>query len=182
MLAAALQGCAPLVVGGAAATGVAVTHDRRTAGSVIDDQSIELKARSLLGSDAAIAEQAQYSVTSYNGVVLVTGEAPNEDLRNRITDSVRGIDKAKIVHNEMIIAAPSSLSARSSDTLLTGKVKTRLLSTENIDASRIKVVSEGGVVYLMGIVTRGEADVATEVARTTAGVQRVVKVFEYIEG
>ncbi len=180
-LATALQACVPLVVG-AAATGVSVVHDRRTAGAVLDDQSIEIKARSALNADKEIYDQTHNNVTSYNGIVLITGEAPSEGLRNRIADVVRPLDKVRTVHNEMVIAAPSSLSARSSDTLLTGKVKSRLIGTKDIDSTRIKVVTEGGAVFLMGVVTHGEADTATEIARTTDGVQRVVKVFEYVEG
>ena len=110
----------------------------------------------------------------------MTGEAPTADLRERATDIVRNLDKVRTVHNEVVIAAPSSLMARSSDTLLTGKVKARLLGTRGFDSTRVKVVSSGGVVYLMGLVTRDEDEIATEMTRTTDGVQRVVKIFEYV--
>ncbi|MEO7558485.1 MAG: BON domain-containing protein [Gammaproteobacteria bacterium] len=174
-----LPGCVPLLVTGAA-TGVAMVHDQRSAGAVIDDQGIEIKAAALLRGDEQLRGEAHLNVTSYNGIVLVTGEAPTADLRDRVTDIVRNIDKVRTVHNEVIIAAPSSLMARSSDTLLTGKVKARLLGTRGFDSTRVKVVSSGGVVYLMGLVTHNEDEIATEMARTTDGVQRVVKIFEYV--
>jgi len=177
--AGSLTGCVPLMVAGAA-TGVAMVHDQRTAGAVIDDQGIEIKAAASLRADAQLRDEAHLNVTSYNGIVLVTGEAPTADLRERVTDIVRNIDKVRTVHNEVIVAAPSSLMARSSDTLLTGKVKARLLGTKGFDSTRVKVVSSGGVVYLMGLVTRDEDEIATEMARTTDGVQRVVKIFEYV--
>lgn len=177
--AGSLPGCVPLLVTGAA-TGASMVHDQRSAGAVIDDQGIEIKAATSLRTDAQLREEAHLSVTSYNGIVLVTGEAPTADLRERATDIVRNIDKVRTVHNELIIAAPSSLMARSSDTLLTGKVKARLLGTRGFDSTRVKVVSSGGVVYLMGLVTRDEDEIATEMTRTTDGVQRVVKIFEYV--
>ncbi|MEO5573313.1 MAG: BON domain-containing protein [Gammaproteobacteria bacterium] len=177
---ASLSACIPLIAAGAA-TGVAVAHDQRSAGAVIDDQAIELKAIGALKGETQLYSESHLNVTSYNGIVLVTGEAPTQELRDRVTNIVRGIDKVRTVHNEVAIAAPSSLMARSSDTVLTGKVKARLIGERGFDSSRVKVVSEGGVVYLMGIVTRNEAEVATEIARTTDGVQRVVRLFEYAE-
>lgn len=178
--AVSLSACIPLIAAGAA-TGVAVAHDQRSAGAVIDDQAIELKAIGALKGETQLYSESHLNVTSYNGIVLVTGEAPTQELRDRVTNIVRGIDKVRTVHNEVAIAAPSSLMARSSDTVLTGKVKARLIGERGFDSSRVKVVSEGGVVYLMGIVTRNEAEVATEIARTTDGVQRVVRLFEYAE-
>src|SRR3990172_6517970 len=172
-------GAAVLATG--AATGVAVVHDQRSTGAIIDDQSIEIKATGSLTSDRQIFKETHINVTSYNGMVLVTGEAPTEELRNRVIDIVRKIDRVKRVYNEVKIAAPSSLVARSSDSLITGKVKGRLLGTKGFDSTRVKVVTEAGVVYLLGLVTRAEADIATEAARQTDGVQRVVKIFEYVD-
>lgn len=176
--ASSLPGCIPLLAAGAA-TGVAVAHDQRSAGAVIDDQGIELKAIGALKGESQLYSESHLNVTSYNGIVLVTGEVPTADLRDRVTDIVSGIDKVKTVHNEVTLAAPSSLMARSSDTVLTSKVKARLIGEKGFDSTRVKVVSEGGVVYLMGLVTRDEAEIATEIARTTSGVQRVVRIFEY---
>lgn len=175
-----LQGCVAMVAGGAA-TGVAVAHDQRSAGAIVDDQGIEIKALSTLKSDREIYKQAHVSVTSYNGIVLVTGEAPSEALRKRIGELVSKVDKVRRVHNEVTLAAPSSMVARSNDTYLTSKVKARMIGTKGFDSTRVKVVTEGGVVYLMGLVTRKEADIATDIARQTDGVQRVVKIFEYVD-
>lgn len=175
-----LQGCAAAVVGGGA-TGAAIAVDRRTAGSVIDDQGIEIKARREFASNDELWEQSNVNVVSYNGIVLITGETPNQQLKSKITEIVKDIPKVRKVYNEMAIAAPSALSSRSSDTWLTSKVKTRLTAEKEVRSLFIKVKTERGVVYLMGKVTRQEADTAVAVARSTSGVQRVVKVFEYIE-
>lgn len=175
-----LNGCVAAAVGGAA-TGAAVAHDRRTAGTVIEDQSIEIKAAQALNSDQEINDTAHVNVTSYNLVVLVSGEAPNETVRERIINIVRDIPKVTHVYNELTIGAPSTLTSRSSDTLITSKVKTRLFGLENFDATRVKVVTEKGVVYLMGLLTKEEADRVTEAARRVGGVQKVVKLFQYVE-
>ncbi len=173
-------GCAPMIVAGAA-TGVAAVHDRRSAGTVLDDQVIEFQALDNLHADKELYRQAHISVTSYNNVVLLTGEAPTEELKNRAAEIVRGIEKVRRTHNEIMLAAPSSFTSRSSDTLLTGKVKVAMMGIKGFDPTRVKVVTENGVVYLLGLVTRAEAETATEAARTTSGVQRVVRIFEYVE-
>lgn len=178
VLVTGLTGCAAVIGGGAAAT-AATAYDRRTTGTVIDDEFIELKAVEAWSNDAELWEQTHLNATSYNNVLLLTGEAPSETLRQRAAAMVRGIPKVREVHNEIRVAAPSSLPSRSSDSWVTGKVKTALLNADTVDALRIKVVTEAGVVYLMGLVTRAEADAATDVARRVAGVQRVVKIFEY---
>jgi len=175
-----LYGCAAAVVGGAA-TGANVAIDRRTTGTFIEDEAIELKAVKAFYNDKEINEQAHINVTSYNTVVLLTGEAPTEEIRTRIINIVRNIPKVKHVHNEITIAAPSALVSRSSDTLITGKVKSKLITDKTLNGLNIKVVTEKGVVYLMGIVSRAEADVATNIARQTGGVQKVVKLFEYTD-
>ena len=175
-----LQGCIA-VAGGAAATGAAVAYDRRTTGTIIDDQSIELKAGQLLSEDKEINDNSHINVTSYNLVALVTGETTSDDIRNRIINIVKNIPKVTHVYNEVTIAAPSSLTSRSSDSLITSKVKTKLFGLENFDSARVKVVTEKGVVYLMGLVTKEEADRATEATRQVGGVQKVVKLFQYID-
>lgn len=174
-------GCAPVVVGGAAATGAAVVHDRRSAGTVLDDQTIEFQALGDLHADKELYKQAHINVTSYNRVALLTGEAPTEELKNRAAEIVRGIEKVRRVHNEITLAAPSSFTSRSADTLLTGRVKAAMVGIKGFDPTRVKVVTENGVVHLLGLVTRAEAETATEAARTTSGVQRVVRIFEYVE-
>jgi len=178
-----LSGCAAAVIGTGAAAGttVAVAHDRRTAGTFIEDQNIELKAAKSFYSDKEINDSSHLNVISYNLVVLITGETPSEDIRNRIVNIVREIPKVTHVYDELTIAAPSSWTSRTSDSLITSKVKTKLLTLDNFDGTRVKVVTEKGVVYLMGLLTRAESDVATKVAQETGGVQKVVKLFQYID-
>lgn len=178
-----VSGCAAIAVGGLA-TGAAVVHDRRTTGTMIEDQNIEIKAASALARDPDLKSRAHLNVTSYNLVVLLSGEAPSEELKLRAGRIVRGIERVKRVHNEIVVAAPSSMMTRSSDTMITARVKTALLGIKGLDdfdATRVKVVTENGTVFLMGIVTRAEAEAATEAARTVSGVQRVVRLFEYID-
>ncbi len=180
-----LQGCAVVLVGGVA-VGASVAHDRRTTGTIVEDESVELKAGQLLRNDKEISTQAHINVTSYNLVILLTGEAPTEAIRERAASLVRGVDKVTQVYNEIIIAAPSALSARSSDAWITTKAKSALFKVEGLknqdfDPSRVKVVTEGGVVYLMGLVNRQEADAATEAVRRVGGVQRVVRLFQYVD-
>ena len=176
----ALQGCVAAVAT-TGVTGAAVAYDQRTAGTIIEDQAIELKASQAFYSDKEIDENAHVNVTSYNTVVLVTGEAPTEELINRIIELVRNIPKVSHVYNELTLAAPSSFTSRSSDSLITARVKTNLLILDNFDGTRVKVVTEKGVVYLMGLLIREEADRATESTRLTGGVQKVVKLFQYTD-
>jgi len=174
-----LQGCGAVVATGVV-TGAAVAHDRRTAGTIVDDQSIEIKVQTVFYDEPDLSEGVHINVTSYNGIVLLSGETPTEAQRRRAEERVAGIEGVRLVHNELTIAAPSSAMTRSSDSLITAKVKTKMLGDEGFDAGWVKVVTENGTVYLMGIVTRDEADRATEITRSTGGVQRVVRLFEYI--
>ena len=176
----ALGGCAAAVVGGAAAT-ASTAHDRRTTGTMIDDELIENKLLDALHEDTELWDQTHINGTAYNGVLLLTGEAPSETLRQRAAHIGSKLPKVREVHNELRVAAPSSFPSRSSDSWVTGKVKTALLNSDKIDGLRVKVVTEAGVVYLMGLLTRAEADAATDSARRVGGVQRVVKVFEYLD-
>ncbi|THF66010.1 MAG: BON domain-containing protein [Methylophaga nitratireducenticrescens] len=175
-----LQACAAVVVGGAATT-AAVAYDRRTAGAVLDDQSIEAKAKYAIFQDKDIHSQSNINVTSYNGFVLLSGETPNEALKQKAENLVKDIPKVRKVFNELAISGPSALTSRSSDSWITTKVKAKMTKDENVDPLFIKVVTERGTVYLMGKVTRPEADKAVAVTRSTKGVLRVVKIFEYID-
>ena len=175
-----IQGCVAAVVAGGA-TGAAVAVDRRTAGTMIDDESIELKAGQAFRDDPEINANAHWNVTSFNSVVLVSGEAPTEEMKERMGNIISELPKVSHVYNEITIAAPSALVSRSSDSLITSKVKTKLLSLDNFDGTKIKIVTEKGVVYLMGLVTHEESDRATEVTRQVGGVQKVVKLFQYID-
>ena len=175
-----LGGCVAAAAGGAVA-GVATAYDRRTTGTVVEDQAIELKAWQALRADEEISSQTHLNVTSFNNRVLISGEAPTEELRARAADIVRRVDKVEHVYNEVTIAAPSSMMTRSSDTVLTSKVKAKLLADANIDGVHVKVVTENGVVYLMGLVPRAQGELAAKVASETGGVQKVVKLFQYTD-
>ena len=170
-----LSGCTVLT------PSVDYSPDQRTLGTVVEDQAIELKANKELSLDADIRENGHINVTSYHNVVLVSGEVPTEALKQRTIQIVRDIPKVKKVYDELTIAAPSSLISRSSDSVLSGKVKSKLLLLKNFNANRVKVVTEKGVVYLMGLISRVNADRVTEETRQTSGVQKVVKLFEYTD-
>ena len=178
-----LGGCAAVVVTGAA-TGVNAAHDRRTLGAYLDDEGIELKARLAITEDKELYSQIHVNIISVNGVVLLVGQAPTDAMRLKVGDLTRTIEKVRVVHNEIIIAAPNSYMTRSSDSLITAKVKGSLFGIEghkDFDPTRVKVVTENGIVYLMGILYRSEADsVATRSSRVS-GVQKVVKLFEYLD-
>ena len=173
-----LAGCAAAVIGGGA-TAVAVANDRRTTGTVVEDQAIEIKAHSKISEDKNLDEQTHINVTSYNTYVLVTGEAPTREMKDKIIDIVRSIDKVTHVYDEIAIAAPSSFTSRSNDTLLSSKLKSKLIADEELAGIHIKILTERGTAYLMGLVSREEADKATTIARQTAGLQKVVKLFLY---
>lgn len=175
-----LGGCAAVAVTGVAA-GASVAADRRTTGTIIEDQAIELKASEAIFSDKELRKMTHVNFTSFNTIVLVSGEAPTEELRQRVIELVRNIPKVTSVQNEITIAAPSSFMSRSSDSVITSKVKAKLATDKVASAISTKVVTEKGVVYLMGLVSRQQADAATEVARTTGGVQKVVRLFQYTD-
>jgi osmotically-inducible protein OsmY len=175
-----LNGCAAAAVTGIATT-AAVATDRRTTGTIVEDRSISLKVRRAILREKELNRQSHINITTYNLNVLLTGETPTEEFRNRLGELARNVEKVKQVFNEVTIAAPSSMITRSSDSVITSKVKTKLVTDANIDGLNIKVVTENGVVFLMGLLTREEAERATEAVRTTGGVQRVVRLFEYVD-
>lgn len=175
---AALQGCFPVVATGVG-TGVLMAEDRRTSGTFIEDQEIELKAGSRIGDK--FGDQVHISVTSFNRNVLLTGEAPSEQLRRGVESVVRGVPNVNHITNEIAVAGPSSLASRSNDAYLTSKVKARFIDAGKFQVNHVKVVTENGVVYLLGLVTHKEAADSVEIARTTGGVQKVVEVFQYID-
>jgi osmotically-inducible protein OsmY len=171
-----LEGCVPMIVAGAAQVAVSA-GDPRSTGAQIDDQTIEIKVTTEAGS--RWGNDVHLNVTSYNGIVLLTGEAPSTIIQDEITKLAKSTDRVRIVQNEMVIGPVTDLSARTNDTYITSKVKTRLLDDDKVKALYIKVVTERSVVYLMGIVPREEGTQAAQVAATTSGVASVVKVFEY---
>jgi osmotically-inducible protein OsmY len=178
-----LGGCAAVVVTGAA-TGANAAHDRRTLGAYIDDEGIELKALLAITEDKELYSQTHVNIISVNGVVLLVGQAPTETMRLKVEELSKEIEKVRIVHNEMTIAAPNSYMTRSSDSLITAKVKGSLFGVkghEGFDPTRVKVVTENGIVYLMGILYRSEADAVATRGSRVSGVQKVVKLFEYLD-
>lgn len=172
-----LSGCVGLVLGGAVA-GAAAGIDRRTLGAQADDKSISIKADlrlpKITGPDVHI------NANSYNRMVLLTGEVKDEAMKAEVERAVKEIDGVVSVANELVIGGPSSYTQRSSDALITTKVKASLIDMKTISATSFKVVTERGVVYLMGRVTQREAQVGSDVARGVSGVNKVVKIFEYI--
>lgn len=177
-LAAMLSGCAPLVVGGAVAGGAMVAVDRRQPDIMASDERIELQGVSRVND--RVKDEGHINLTSYNKQVLVTGEAKTEPLKQEVERIVAGLPEVKGVVNELRVAAPSEFGSRSNDSYLTSIVKSRMVTAQKFNPVHVKVVTEAGVVYLMGLVTRKEADDATQIARTTSGVKRVVRVFEYV--
>jgi osmotically-inducible protein OsmY len=178
-LVAGLSGCVPLVVGGVAAAGVGlVATDRRSSGAQLDDQTIELRGSARVRE---IANDEMYvSVTSFNRQVLLTGSVGSEADRRRVEDVIRRMENVRSVVNELTIGPSSTFQQRSNDLYLTGKVKASLLDAKDIFANSFKIVTERGVVYIMGLATRRETDRATEIARGISGVQKVVRVVEIV--
>jgi osmotically-inducible protein OsmY len=176
-----LQGCAAIVVGGAATTAV-VAHDRRTTGVMVEDQAIELKSYDRISKDTTIGDESKINVTSYNKVVLLTGQASNENVRRKAEEIVSKVAEVRRVVNEVEIGSRESFGEHSRDVALTAEVKLRLTKVDlpDFDSLRVKVVTERGTVFLMGLLTKEEANAVTEVVRYVSGVRRVVKVFEYI--
>ena len=175
------SGCAATAVGAGAAAGVGAAVDRRTAGTLIDDEIIEVKAIAALGEDKNLWEQSHFNVTSFNGITLLSGEAPSDALKLRAQQIVTSVRKVRHVYNEVVVAAPSSVLSRSNDGYLTAKVKSALLAANDVQANHVKVVTEAGTVFLTGLQKRAEAERATDIARRVGGVQRVVKLFEYLD-
>lgn len=176
---ALLSGCAPLLVGGAAVTAVAVAEDRRSAGVFVDDENIENRA--LLKVKTRFGGQVHVNITSYNRHVLVTGEAASDAVRKGVEEEVNAVPGIKRVFNELAVGPQAGVLAISNDTRLTTVVKTRFLEANRFQSNHVKVVTEAGVVYLLGIVKRAEADAAAQLASTTSGVSRVVRLFEYVD-
>ncbi|WP_292993023.1 BON domain-containing protein [Nitrosomonas sp.] len=174
-----LVGCVPMfAVGTAAGTGAYISEDRRTSGMFIEDEGIELKGARRIYQQ--FGDQVHINITSYNRMVLLTGEAPTETIKADIEKLIMGVDNVRKIFNEIAVAGNTSLASRSNDTLITSKVKARFLTERKFQINHVKIVTENEVVYLLGVVTRQEADNAAEIASSTSGVKKVVKVFEYL--
>lgn len=172
-----LGGCAAVLVGAGGAAAFSALEDRRTAGAQVEDESNELRAVNRIAE--RLGDRVHVNVTSYNRALLLTGEVPDERAREAVERIAAALPNVRSVANELEVAGTSSLGARGNDSLITSKVKVRFLDAKRFNPLHVKVVTEAGVVYLMGIVTEQEANDAVEVARTTGGVRKVVKIFEY---
>lgn len=176
--ATALSACAPLIVGGAAVGGALVATDRRTSGTQLEDKSIELKAANRIRD--ALRERGHVNVNSYNRMVLLTGEVPSEADRSAAEQAAARVENVRGVVNELAVMGNSSLTSRSSDLLIQGKVKATLVDAKDLQSNAFEIVVERGIVYLLGRVTEREATRATDLARSVGGVLKVVRVFEVI--
>lgn len=172
-----LSACAPVVLGGAY-MGTLVATDRRTSGSQLEDEGIELRANSRIREN--VGERVHVNIVSYNRRVLLIGEVPTAQDKQLVEKIVQGVDNVREVVNELAVMGNSSFTQRSSDTIVTGKVKANLLDAKDLFANAFKIVTERGTVYVMGRVTEREAKRGTEVISGTSGVQRVVRLLEII--
>jgi osmotically-inducible protein OsmY len=176
-LLSSLSGCVAVMAAGALGTAVAGA-DRRTLGTQTEDEGIEIKAAPKVRS--VVGDAGHVNVTSYDRKVLLTGEVRDEAMKRAVETEIRGISNVENVMNELIVAGPSSYTSRSSDALITSKVKISLADKKTVSATSFKVVTESGTVYLMGLVTQREGNIAANVAQGVSGVMKVVKMFEYI--
>ena len=173
-----LSGCFPLLLGGAVTGGVLVASDRRTSGIVLEDNAIQLKASNRI--DDNLGERVHVNTTSYNRQLLLTGEVPTAQDKQLVEKVVSGVENVRTVVNELAVMGNSNFTQRSSDGLVTSRVKGNLVDAKDLFANSFKVTTEHGTVYLMGRVTQREANRATEVVSGTTGVQRVVRILEII--
>lgn len=182
----ALSGCAGAILGGAAVAGgaaFATLHDRRTPGTVVDDKNLDILIGNKLSKNAVIKENSHTNITVYNGVVLVTGEATSQDIVHQIVEIIKPLPKVKRVDAALAIGPSSSLLSRTNDATITTKVKTAVatLTLPNFDTTLIKVTTERRNVYLMGLLTRAEAEAVINITRQVRGVASVVPLFEYLD-
>lgn len=172
-----LGGCAA-VVAGSAVTGVAMIADRRTTGTIIDDRMIESRSSEFFGADGAIAQQAHLNVSSYNGMVLLVGQTPTDEMKQRAGDYVSRVAKVRHVYNEVTVEEPIPSLNRTNDGLITTKVKSKLFTIKDLNSSDISVTTENGVVYLMGLLDQPTGDAVAQEVAGVSGVAKVVKLFE----
>jgi osmotically-inducible protein OsmY len=177
---ALLQGCVAVAVVGVVG-GASAATDNRSLGNQIDDQKIELDAHSKLADSDALSDNTNLQVISVNGSVLVVGQAPNSYLRDNAIKAINEVKGIKQLHNQIRISNTTSFTTKTNDVWLTSKVKTALFGSDELDAINIKVVTENGEVFLMGLVAKAKADIAVDIARNVGGVNRVFKIFEYMQ-
>jgi osmotically-inducible protein OsmY len=172
--------CVPVLIGAATITTINVVTDRRTVGRNMDDNTLELDLRKEFVLDDEL-NGTNVSVTAINGIVLLTGEVANDSQRRHAEEVAKSRIQTLSVVNELQLAGSTSITSRTNDTLITSQVKTRLVTSKEVPANAVKVVTEGGKVYLLGLVTRAEADAAVRSAQEVGGVTHIVKVFEYLD-
>lgn len=173
-----LSACAPLIVGAAAASGTMIVTDRRTTGSQLEDQGIEMKAMNR--AREVVGDRGRVNVTSYNRMALITGEVPTDADKANVEQAIGRVENLRAVVNELGVMPPASFTTRSNDLVLAGKVKASFIDAKDIQANAYKVVADRGTIYLMGRVTERESNRAAEIARSVSGVLKVVKVFEVV--
>ena len=176
-----LQGCVGVLLAGGATTGVVVAKDRRTVTAQVDDQKIELNARHDLSERTDISRTSHISINSNNGIVLLVGQTPHQKYRDEVKAMVERQDGVRKVFNEITVEDPIGYDIRSNDTWITSKVRTMLIAEKHFDSSHIKVVTENSRVFLMGMVTKDEGELAVEIARNVSGVSKVIRAFEYVQ-
>lgn len=176
-----LTACVPVFLGAAAVSAIDLTLERRTTGQVIDDNVLELKLRNVYLQDKQLGTSENISVVFFNHIVLLTGEVHTDVQRQHAAKLAKQLEGTKKVVNELALSGKTNLASRVNDTYITGKVKAKFISTKNLPSSSIKIVTERGQVYLLGLVTQAEAEVAVNIAKSVRGVTHIVKVFEYIE-
>jgi osmotically-inducible protein OsmY len=183
LIALGLQGCVATTSGAAAgttgATGTTAVYDKRNVKTILQDENISYQMTKRLFNYPNVTKQSHVVISTYQDTVLLAGQAPTEKLRDKIVEITKQDPRIKRLYDEITIEGPSSSLTRASDAWITAKVKTQLLATKNLKSRQFKVVTENGVVFLMGVVDRSQAQVAVNVARHVDGVQKVVKVFQY---
>ena len=175
-----LQGCVGVLLAGGATTGVVVAKDRRTVTAQVDDQKIELNARHDLSERTDISRISHISINSNNGIVLLVGQTPHQKYSDEVRAMVERQEGVRKIYNEIKIEEPIGYDIRSNDSWITSKVRTILIAEKHFDSSHVKVVTEDSQVFLMGLVTHDEGELAVEIARNVSGVEKVIRVFEYV--
>jgi len=174
-----LSGCIPAAFVVGAAAGGAIIYDKRPMKTMLHDRSIAQTAQNLIDKDKQLHDHSHISIAAFNGIVLMVGQAATPELRQHAEDLVKKVPDVKRIYNEITISGNTSLLTRSNDSWITTKVKSAMLAKHGLQSSQIKVVTEDGIVYLMGLVSRAQADLAVDAARKVSGVRKVVKVFQY---
>lgn len=177
-------GCSTIATDEGELTGQSLLHERRTRDAILMDKRIETEAYDELNSDDDIVNQCHFTVTAYNGTVLVTGETPNEDFRKKIISTTQVIPGVKLIHNELVIAEPGDAASRANDALITDTIRialNQIRTLPDFDPAMVKVITEKGTVYLMGLVRRDEGAIVINLARVQPGVKQIITVFEYVD-